>query len=281
MDAILNSIDNRDLALCFWLLVLLGWILWKPSFRRSRREFLRALLQRQILVAFGLAALTTALLSYTLSLMGLWTLSQLKGSFVWFIVACIPSIMDVPKLSEDFSLFRKAALKNFQLSVFADFYINLFHAPFLVEVVLLPVATAITAMIVIAERREDLKPAHSILTNTLAFIGLSWAAFQAFKLFTSFNQVLTLDTLRDFILPIALNLAFLPFLVLYAVYAAYDSVFARVRFVVKPPALHRYTKFVLMARCGLNYMRINRWFKRAWHLNLDSRSSIWQSIGGA
>lgn len=263
MDAILKSINNRDLALCFWLLVLLGWIMYKPAIRRSLGNVLRALLLHQILIAFGLAAATTALLSYSLSLMGLWTLSQLKGSFVWFIAACIPSIMDVPKLSEDFSLFRKAALKNFELSILVDFYINLFHAPFLVEAVLLPVAIALTAMIVIAERRDDLKSAHSILTNTLAFIGLCWAAFQAFKLFTSFNQVHTLDTVRDFILPIAFNLAFLPFLVLYATYAAYDSVFSRVQFVVKPPTLHRYTKIALMARCGLNYMRLNRWFKRA------------------
>lgn len=281
MDAILNSIDNRDLALCFWLLVLLGWMLHKPGMRRSLRELIRALLQRKILFAFGIAALTTALLSYALSLMGLWTLAQLKGSFVWFIAACIPSVTDVPRLSENFSLFRKAALKNFELSVLVDFYINLFHAPFAIEVVLLPVALALTAMVVIAEKRADLKPAHGLLTNALAIIGLCWGVFQAFKLFTSFDQIRSLDTIRDFVLPIALNLGFLPFLVLFAVYAAYDSVFARVPLVVNPPTLSRYTKLALMARCGLNYMRLNRWFKRAWHLKLDSRSSIWRSIGGA
>lgn len=280
MDAIFKSIDNRDLAVCFWLLVFLGWVLYKPATRRSLGALMRMLIGRHILVAFGLAAATTALLSFGLSLFGLWTLSQLKGSLVWFIVACIPSIMGVPKLSEDFTLFRTAALKNFQLSVLVDFYINLFHAPLLVEIALFFLVTFLAVMIVIAESRDELKSAHGVLTNIFAVIGLCWAGFQTFKLFSSFNEVQTIDTARNFVLPLALNLSFLPVLMLYAVYAAYDSVFSRLQFVVKSPLLHRYAKAALIVRCGLNYMRLNRWFKRAWHLNLDSYSAIWRSIDG-
>lgn len=281
MDAILQSIDNRDIALCLWLLALLGWSLSKPKIRRSLGEFWAALARRQILIAFGIAAATTALLSYGFSLIGLWTLSQFKGSFVWLVAACIPSIMGVPKLSQDFSLFKKAALKNFELSVLVDFYVNLFPGPLLVELILLPVAAALTVMVLIAESRHDLKSAHKLLSNALALVGICWFAFQAYKLVTSYTDVLSLNTARDFVLPLALNISFLPVLALYAVYAAYDSVFARVRFVVKEPALHRYTKMVLVARCGLNYMRLNRWFKRAWHLDLHDRSMIWRSISGA
>jgi len=281
MNAALESIDNRDIALLFWLLVLLGWSLSKPAVRKSFGGLLRAITQRRLLVAFGLAAATTALLCYCLSLVGLWGPGQIKGSFFWFIAACIPSMMDIPKLSEDFGLFRKAALKNFELSVLVDFYINLFHAPLLIELIILPVAATLTAMLVLSEKREELKPVHGIVTNVLATIGLCWLAFQTYKLFTSFGDVRNLDTIRDFVLPLALNLAFLPMLALYAVYAAYDSVFARVPFVVKDPSLRSFAKFALVARCGVNYMRVNRWFKSAWHTKLDTRSAVWSSVGGA
>ena len=279
MRAILESIDNRDLALFFWLVVLVTWILAKPDRRRLLRGIWQAATHHQILIAFGLAAATVAALSYLLSLAGLWTFSQLKGSVAWFIAACIPSMMDIPKLSHDFGLFRTAILKNFELSVLVDFYINLFHAPLLVEIILLPIATALTAMIVLAEMKPDLRSAHRPLTNILAAIGISWLIFQTYKLFSSFEEVKNLNTLRDFALPLALNLAFLPVLALYAVYAAYDSVFARVQFLVKEPALRRFAKISLILRCGLNYMRAHRWLKRAWHMDLDSRAGVWRSVG--
>ncbi len=281
MDAILESIDNRDVALLFWLLVLIGWSFSKTAVRESFGHLWRALTQRRILIALGLAVTTTAILCYFLSLIGLWSAGQLKGSAVWFIAACIPSMMDIPKLSENFSFFRKAALKNFELSVLVDFYINLFQAPLLAELIIIPVASTLTGMLVISESKDELKQVHGFITNTLAFIGISWFVFQTYKLFTSFNEVRNLDTIRDFILPLALNIAFLPVLALYAVYAAYDSVFARVQFVVKEPRLRRFTKFALVARCGLNYMRVHRWFKSARSGELSTRASIWSSIGGA
>lgn len=281
MHAILESIENRDIALLFWFLVLVGWSFSKPGVRKSFGHLWRALTHYRILIAFGLAAATCALLCWCLSLLGLWGASQLKGSFVWFIAACVPSMMDIPKLSEDFSLFRKAALKNFELSVLVDFYLNLFQAPLLAELIIVPLATALTAMLVLSEKRDELKQAHSIITTFLAFIGFCWLGFQLYKLFTSFNEVRNLDTIRDFILPLALNLAFLPVLALYAAYAAYDSIFARVQFVIKPPRLRRFAKFALLARCGLNYMRAHRWFKSAWRIELNSKLSVWKSIGGA
>jgi len=281
MDAILASINNRDIAFLFWLLILLGWIFSKAAVRKSFGGFWRAFAQHAILIAFGLAAATTALLCYCLSLAGLWDVSQLKGSVVWFIAACIPSMMDIPKLSEDFGLFRKAALKNFELSILVDFYLNIFQAPMLAEIIIIPVAATLTGMLVLSETRDELKQAHGVVTKSLAFIGISWLAFQTYKLFTSFNEIRNLDTIRDFVLPISLNLAFLPVLALYTVYAAYDSIFARIRFVVKDPRIHRFTKFAILARCGPNYMRAHRWFKSAWHADLNNRSSVWRSIGEA
>ena len=281
MQAIVDSITNRDIALCFWLLVLFAWSISKPAIRGSLASLWNAFARRQILVAFGLAAATTAGLAYLLSIAGLWTLSQLKGTVIWFLVACVPSMMDIPKLSEDFGLFRKAALKNFELSVLVDFYINLFHAPLLVEIIVLPVATTLTAMLVLAENKEELKPAIRPITNALVTIGVLWFLFQTYKLFTSFAELRDLNTIRDFALPLLLNLAFLPVLVLYAVYAAYDSVFARVKYVVKEPSLRPFTRFALLLRCRWNYMRLRRWFRLAWQVELTDRKKIWQSIGGA
>lgn len=151
MDAIFKSIDNRDIAVLFWLLILLGGIGLKSELRKSLNHVWRAFTRPKILFAMGLAATATALSCYWLNLLGLWSVGQLKGSVVWFLVACIPSMLDIPKLSDDFSLFKKAALKNFELSVLAGFYLNLFKATLLVELIVIPVVGVLTCMLVLSE----------------------------------------------------------------------------------------------------------------------------------
>jgi len=190
-------------------------------------------------------------------------------------------MLDIPKLSDDFSLFKRAVLKNFGLSVLADFYLNLFKATLLVELIVIPVAGTLTCMLVLSEKREELKLAHGFIMKILVTVAVCWLVFQTYKLFTSFNEVQSLNTVRDLVLPIALNLSFLPFMVLFAAYAAYESIFVRIRFVVKDPKIRAFTKFALVSRCGLNYMRASRWFRNAWHVELNSRSSVWRSIGKA
>lgn len=136
-------------------------------------------------------------------------------------------------------------------------------------------------MLVLSETREELKHARNLLTKIVAVLGLFWIAFQTYKLFANFDEIRHLNTVRDFALPTALNLSFLPVLALYAAYAAYESIFARVQFVVEDSSIRRFTKFALLSRCGLNYMRARRWCRCALHANLNSRSAVWKSIGRA
>lgn len=126
MDEILKSIDARDTAVLLWLGLMLVVVNRKSEVRKAFGGFWRAFTHYKILIAIVFAAAITALLCYCLYVVGIWSVNQLKGCVVWFLAACIPSMMDIPKLSEDFSLFKKAALKNFELSVFVSFYLNLF-----------------------------------------------------------------------------------------------------------------------------------------------------------
>jgi hypothetical protein len=278
MQDVINSITNRDLALCFWILVLIAWSFSKAPIRHALFSLLDAFTNRQILMAFGLAAATTAAYSYLFCLFGIWTLSQLKGTAAWFLFACALSMMDISNLSRNSSLFRKVALKNFELSILVDFYINMFHAHFLVELIILPIATTLTAMLVLSEKMEEFKPAISPLKTLLAIVGTMWLLFETYKLFTSFREIMNINTARDFALPLLLNLSFLPALFLFAAYTAYDSVFSRIQFIIKDPSLRTFTKIILLLQCQLNYMRLHEWAKSAWHEELTDREKILQSI---
>jgi len=60
MDAVFKSIDNRDIAVLFWLLILLGGISLKPELKKSLNHVWRAFIRSKMLSAIGLAATATA-----------------------------------------------------------------------------------------------------------------------------------------------------------------------------------------------------------------------------
>lgn len=108
--------------------------------------------------------------------------------------------------------------------------------------------------------------------------GVGFLVFETYKTITSFETIANLDTLRDFALPIFYNIAFIPLLWVMSIYEAYESVFVRLKFVVKDKTLHSYTRRKLITCFRTDIGALNTWFREAWSGAFSCRSDIDQSI---
>jgi hypothetical protein len=278
MNQILDSIDTRDLATAIWLGVLLVWGLVKPAIREAMGGVIAAATAPAIATFLGLAIAYLVVVTATLQSAELWTLKQLKITVLWFVVAGVPALMSIPEISRNPELLRATVAKNFKLSLLLDFFVNLFKLPFLLELVFVPFMAFVGALLAVAQSKEEYLPVQKLLNGVLAVIGSMTLAFEIYKLLTSFDEIANADTLRDFALPVMYNISFILFLWVVSIYAAYDSVFARLRFVVKDGQLHAYTKRCLVLSFRTDISLLNKWFKNAWTRALTSRSEINESI---
>ena len=238
----------------------------------------RAVSARPIALTFVLAAAYLVAVTYALRAVEFWTFQQFKITVLWFLFAGIPALTDIPRISEDPSHLGASAARNFKLSLLLDFFVNLFKMPLLAELFFVPFMALIGGMLAVAQGDEKYAIVEKFLNGLLALLGSALLAFALYKLASDFDSVANLNTGRDFALPILYNLAFVPVLWILAVYAAYESVFVRIGFVVADEDLRLYAKRRLFFSLRTDIRALNKWLRGAWTTALTSRSAIERSI---
>ena len=278
MIEIIKSLDARELATAIWLGIFVAWCLTKPSIRKGFGGVISAATAHPIAIAFSLAIVYLVAITVVLNYFELWTLKQFKITALWFVVAGIPALADTPHISKNPTLLKTAVAKNFKLSLLLDFFINLFKLPLFGELIFVPFTALLGGLLAVAQGDEKYAPVQKFLNGVLIAIGLVFLGFEIYKVLTSFNKIANLDTLRDFALPIIYNIAFIPLLWAMSIYAAYESVFCRLRFVIKDHTLHSYARRKLLTGFRTDIGALNVWFKGAWFEAFTSRSDIARSI---
>ena len=278
MIDILNSVDTREIATAIWLFFLIVWCMTKSSIRQAFGSVILAVTARPIAIFFSIAIAYLVIITTVLYYFDLWSIKQLKITVLWFLFAGISALTDIPKISKNLILLKSAITTNFKLSLLLDFFINLFKLPLLAELIFVPFAAILGGLLVVAQSDEKYALAQKFLNGIFIFIGLSFIAFESYKLLTSFEKIANIDTLRNFALPIIYNILIIPLIWVMSIYAAYESVFCRLRFIMKDHTLHFYAKCKLITGFRSDIGALNTWLKTAWSQNLTSRSDVVQSI---
>ena len=78
------GLNDREIALVFWLLVLIGWALSHHGIRQSARSVLRSALTPKLAVPAVLLAGNAVGLCYLGSRVGLWDTQLTKDAVVWY-----------------------------------------------------------------------------------------------------------------------------------------------------------------------------------------------------
>lgn len=276
----LKSLDNREFATSIWIGLFIVWCITKPDIRKSSSSLLSAVVARPILIAFSLAVAYLLAITLVLRHFDLWTLKQFKITVLWFFVAGIPALSDIPNISKKPTLLKTAAAKNFKITLLLDFFINLFKLPLLAELIFVPLTALLGGMLAVAQGDDKYAPVQKFLNGIFIAIGIGLIAFESYKVLTSLETISNFDTLRDFVLPIIYNVVFIPLLWAMSIYAAYESVFCRLRFVMKDHSLHSYAKRQMIIGFRTDIGALNEWFNTTWTEEFTSRRDIAKSIAG-
>ena len=227
MIQFLSNLDNREIAVGFWLVVALALVFRKSKVRRSFASVGRALLAKPILIGITLMIVYVTVEVTVLSLLGIWALSQLKATIIWGVTVAAIMLFSVNKVHQDERFFRKAVKENFKLAVLIDFFVNLHVLPLVGELFIVPIATLAGVMLAVAETDEKYAPVRKLLTGFLGILGLSMLAYALWKVSQNLDSLAEVETLRSLAVPIALSLLYLPFIYFVVVYMAYENVFVR------------------------------------------------------
>lgn len=274
-------LDNREIAITIWFALFLAWGFLSAPVRKAAASVIKAALARKIVFSVCMMTAYITLTVLALRACGLWGISNLKATVLWVLTAALVMVFDVGSIPDDERYFQKAFRDGFKVSVILEFIVNLHVFSLTLEFVLVPVATILTGMLVVAESKEEFKPVRSLLNVILALLGLGLLAYSAHEIYTDFNVFVQPSTLAEFLLPIVMTTLFLPFLYLLATGVSYENLFKRLQFIVQDPELRRFAKAQLFRQFGINFRGLNRSAKHLVHDRPSTREEILASIGRA
>lgn len=154
------------------------------------------------------------------------------------------------------------------LGLLAEFFINLVVMPFWVEFLLIPVATFLVMLSVVAGQRTEQAPIKGLADGLTSVIGFGLLAFVVISLLTNPGQLDPVTGMQTLALPAWLLFVSLPFIYLLGLYAAYDKAFRRINWMVREDRpLARQACLIMLRHLHFRARRVGR-FDGRWQKQL-------------
>lgn len=279
-DTILPTdvLNNREIAIAIWLVVLIFWVFIKTDVKGSVRGLLKQFFHYKILIPYLLAVCYSVIGVYILSQIGLWTIAQLKDTILWCIITIIGTMLTVTKARENKNYFKDAATENLKLSVIIEFATGVYTFSLLGELILVPFAALVGGMQAYTERKPEYVAVKKVLSGMIVLLGLWTIGYTIYQISVHVREFASLNTLRDFILSPFLALWFLPYLYVISLYMTYETYFITMQSRIKDKRLLHIAKWQTLVRFNVNLDGFERWKNRLFIGSIETKSDIIKSI---
>jgi hypothetical protein len=262
----LNVLSDREKAIIVWFCILSIWLLTKKSVRDGLKSPLGSILKILFSVKVGIPLLLMGtylgLLLFFASRLNIWDISLLKDTLLWFFgTACI-MFGSTDKAGQDSKYFKDVILDTLKFSVILEFVVNLYVFNIFVELILVPLVSLVAGMLVIADKKNEYATVKKVLNGVLIIAGLAMLIYALVHVFSDFKDFATIGNAKSFLLPIALTIAFLPFMYCLTLWARYETLFTSVDIWMHNKELAGFIKWKLFWKCLLNLNKLNRVFKQ-------------------
>lgn len=270
----MEAFNNREIASAIWILLFAAWAFSKKDVRPAFGSVLDAFAKRVVLVPFSLLILHTLAAIWILCQLGMWDSSQIKNTILWFISVAAVSFFRIHEIADDRHYFKNAIKDNLKIIVLLEFLVTFYTFNLVVELVFVPFMALIGALLAFSQPDEKYILVQKVLSKLVGFIGIVVFVYTAYRLVIDFHDFAQLQTIIDFVVPIALSILLLPLIFIFHVYMVYERVFVRMQFSIKDEKLRAYAKRSLAIKYRLNLPALRRWADALSLENIDTTSDV-------
>jgi hypothetical protein len=273
------ELTNREIATLIWLGLAIGTACLNRTLRGGLGAILRILFTRPIRRVLAAALFYVVLCAVLLAQLPVWRPENLKATLIWIMTFGIVTIFEYKRLLEERLFFRNILRETLSAAVVLVFLIESYTLNLWAELMLIPFATLLTLVYAMPPKNPDQRVAHRFVGWLMTLLGLSYLTYSALQAAIDWRNFATLNTTREFAVPILLSLMFLPFLYGLKVYGTYQQVFSGLRMIAIPDRrLRRYAQWraILAFRFNLNFLK--RWRRMMVIQHPASKDAIKASI---
>ncbi|KAF1015552.1 MAG: hypothetical protein GAK31_01026 [Stenotrophomonas maltophilia] len=257
------ALDNREWGLVIWLVIALIGLLWNANLRQASLVLLRAFGQRSIVSVLSLLIAYVALI-----ILGLWHhgwrgIANLKTTLIWTFGSACVAVFNIQRAEDDVKFFRRALGELVGVAVVVDFLAAIDTFPLWVEFIITGVGFVLVSMNALSAKHPTHAVMHRGTSVLLTALGLLLFGNSIVHVAFDFKDLANAQTVREFLLPMALGLLLLPFLFLLNAYVVAESVLVAFKFHSKSPSLARYAGGKLLRHLRFDMAAWRQWQRHA------------------
>ena len=257
----MDIFSTRELATAFWvgaILIAVGMaIVTNKKIRQGVIGVLKCFFNRKLRKLWEIYFLYIGIITLMFSRFPIWKNIYLKDSILWTLFSGLTICMNAVAGEADEKYISKVLKDNIRFTVVTEFLLSTFTFSLWVELIIIPIMTAITLLDVVAAQKSETVAVHKLLQSVIAFIGLC-LVFQTVKVgIREYRELNVTNTLVSFFIPIVYLLLVTPLEYAFELYSKYEMLFIQMHF--KEPSdkmVRRKRHLKVIKVCGLSVKRI-------------------------
>lgn len=257
----MDIFSTRELATAFWvgaILIAVGMaIVTNKKIRQGFIGVLKCFFNRKLRKLWEIYFLNIGIITLMFSRSPIWKNIYLKDIILWTLFSGLTICMNAVAGEADEKYISKVLKDNIRFTVVTEFLLSTFTFSLWVELIIIPIMTAITLLDVVAAQKSETVAVHKLLQSVIAFIGLC-LVFQTVKVgIREYRELNMVDTLVSFFIPMVYLLFVTPLEYVFELYSKYEMLFIRMCF--KEPRdkkVKRKRHLKVIKACGLSVRKI-------------------------
>ncbi|MCK0754035.1 hypothetical protein [Chromohalobacter japonicus] len=275
----MDIFNNRELASASLIILLLVWSSYKSrDVASSLKSVFDALFQRAIVATLASLLLYMSLVVYGLYKIEVWNIGQTKNTVLWFVFVGFAELINTSKIKDPKAHLQASLNAQVTLIVLVQFLVAFHSYSYIAELVLVAVLSLFACCSVYASYNPQHKREKVVFDILLALTMLYLLIDSIRAIYSKPVEFFSLDTFRDFLVPMLLSCALLPYTYCFYYYLAYERAFIKANIYTSSKSLRRYAKIQSFIAFKGRPEKINSWFLYSCIPEFESKETIRGSI---
>ena len=264
----LTGFKNHDIAisLCIATLIIV-FLIFSKDLRRSTKDIILLIFSKHLVNVIFVIVFYTLFSIYLLSVFDFWDLSFLKNTIVWFFSICV-LVFKITNV-KDATIYKSIIKDTLKWSVFISFLFHLYSFRLTFEIILVIALLVFSAFYAYCKVKKEHKEIEKFSLKMINIIGWSYIVLTAYNLIRYPEELLSIHSGKEILIPIVLTIVFLPIYHGLLLWVNYSTIFHCINYTSKDKTKQRELKLYVV-KSSLFYIdrivRIRkkiRWFKEA------------------
>lgn len=252
------DLNNREIASLIYIAALLVvLVVWKKG-RDGLWAIIKAFFQPKLATIFLAMSLYVGACTAMLGALKIWDWSNLKTTLLWWLTAGFAAVFKAQEATDKPGAFERLAGETLTWTAAITFIAEVHSLPLVAELIMLPALAVVSMMLAMSQAKRE----HAILVGPLTWVlsvaGLFLIAFSVRGIIQDPTDFFEWHQAREFFVPMALSLMFIPFIFALATLMAYETTFTSLSFRVNDRRLLSYARWRAFGAFGFDMNGVKR-----------------------